>query len=125
MKEWIALILVAVAGCSGGSSHACNCPANGCDFSCSRGDAVVSVPSGLPPVSSVTANSTCSPTYQAALSRILVSRTNGAGDCDVDVQLADGSNYLAHLHFTTFHADCACFVGSDDGILQPSGMTTP
>jgi len=111
--------VVAVVGCSS-SSQVCHCPEEGCDFSCSTGTASVSVPAGLAAVSRVTATSTCTATYQPYANEVLVSRTGGAGDCDVVAQLADGSSEVAHLHFTVMHYACACYVVAADTVLQPA-----
>lgn len=121
MKAWVLLALVTVLGCSSG--YICHCPQNGCDFSCSAGTAAVPVPLDLPPISGVTATSTCTATYQPDVQRVLVARTGGPGDCDVVIQLADGTSDTAHLHFKAVHAPCACFVSDDNAIFQPTTAT--
>jgi len=132
MKDWFArpkgwvmsgmlLILAGAAGCSS-STAICHCPGDGCDFSCSRGTAVIAVGPDLAPlVSSVTATSTCSVELQPGITEIVVSRTNGAGDCDVVAHLTDGTTATAHLHFTTDHAACGCYVGAAGTTLQIPG----
>jgi hypothetical protein len=123
LKAWMALVLMAVTGCTG---HVCNCPEDGCDFSCSKGTAEVLVPAGLPAVSSATADGSCAAAmYDPAGNRVLLTATS-AGVCNVHVQLVDGSIYAAHVQLTKFSTPCACYLGAaTDAVLAPGSSDNP
>lgn len=110
MKRWMPLVLIAAGGL-GCSDRICSCPENGCD-TCSQGTAAIPVPSGLPAVSSATADSPCSATYQTDANQVLVSRP-GAGSCSVHVQLGDGSSYETEVRFSKVSGPCGCYLAVD------------
>jgi hypothetical protein len=118
VKGWIVLLLLVASSCDT-SSVVCQCPANGCDTCSQGGTGEVLVPAGLPPVSSATADSSCSAMYQPSANRVLVSRPS-EGTCKVTLQLTDGRQYAASVQFKKVNGPCGCYLGASASDLAPT-----
>jgi hypothetical protein len=102
-------LLTAVASCTG---TGCKCPASGCDncSSSSTGYAVFYVLPDAGGVSSLTADSSCSATFETT-DRMTVSRL-GPGACTVRISYGDGATYTFHVEVTPEQGGCGCYLSS-------------
>jgi hypothetical protein len=69
------------------------------------------VPSGFPPVSSATADNSCSTMNQPSADRVLVMRPS-EGTCKVTLQFTDGRQYTASVQFKKMNGPCGCYIGA-------------
>lgn len=115
----VSLLVASVPGCVG-----CKCPEAGCDNCSATSSIGVNVLTTDNPasVSSVTASSQCSATFQDGV--VSVGRL-GPGSCTVWVAFATGTTEVSQVRFIAQSIACGCILTAAVGPLEPTDAAAP